>query len=153
MIKLIRLNSAMKMAFSIFNFKCKMTMAFFSTNLLWSTGGIQTGLSYAARWDTHRLVHTMGGFCSFFIVPLYNMDREEKNTYKAKPLSWNGTWVETGAFPWRVGGNKFFLRFPIPCPFCPCGLPLFQLRYRFISGALPCTVFNQFNTVLQRGKV
>ena len=37
-------------------------------------------------------------------------------------------WVETGAFPWRVGGGKFCLRFSIRCAFCPYGLPLFQLR-------------------------
>ena len=45
-------------------------------------------------------------------------------------------WVETGAFPWRVEGGKFCLRFTMgrafcPCGsplFCPCGLPLFQLR-------------------------
>ena len=36
-------------------------------------------------------------------------------------------WVETEAFPWRVGGDKFYLRFFYWCAFGPCGLPLFQL--------------------------
>ena len=42
-------------------------------------------------------------------------------------------WVETGAFPWRVGGGKFCLRFSVQCAFahatCHC----------FNSGTLPCT--------------
>ena len=59
--------------------------------------------------------------------------------YKATFLSWNGTWVEAGAFPWRVGGAKFGLKFFIRCVFCPCGLPLCQLRYCFNSDVLPCT--------------
>ena len=33
-------------------------------------------------------------------------------------------WVETGAFPWRVGGSKLFMRFSVQCAFCPCGLLL-----------------------------
>ena len=37
-------------------------------------------------------------------------------------------WVENRAFPWRVGGGKFCLRFSIPCAFCPSGLPPFQHR-------------------------
>ena len=36
--------------------------------------------------------------------------------------------VETGAFPWRVGGGKFCLRVSNECTFCPSGLPLLQLR-------------------------
>ena len=38
--------------------------------------------------------------------------RQIRNNYehKAKSLSWNGPWVVTGAFPWRVGGNIFSLR-------------------------------------------
>ena len=58
---------------------------------------------------------------------------------EAKSLSWNDLWVETGAFPWRVKGGQFCLRLSIWCMFCPCGVPLFQLRYRFNSGTLPCT--------------
>ena len=42
-------------------------------------------------------------------------------------------WVETGALPWRVGGDKFCLRFSIQCAFCPCGLPLFQQCVSFFS--------------------
>ena len=38
-----------------------------------------------------------------------------------------GPWVERGAFPWRVAGGTFCLRFSIRCTFCPYGLPLFQL--------------------------
>ena len=57
--------------------------------------------------------------------------------YKAKSLSWNGTRVETGAFPWASRRGKFCLRFSVPCAFCPCGLPLFQMRDRFNSGTLP----------------
>ena len=45
-----------------------------------------------------------------------------------RSLSWNGTWVWTEVLPWRVGGGKFCLRLSIPYAFCPCGLPLFQLR-------------------------
>ena len=45
-----------------------------------------------------------------------------KRNYKTKPLSW------TGVFPWRVAGDKFCLRFSIRCAFCPCGLPLLQLK-------------------------
>ena len=41
-------------------------------------------------------------------------------------------WVETGAFPWRVAGDIFCLRLSIKWAFCPCGLPLIQLR------PLPC---------------
>ena len=37
-------------------------------------------------------------------------------------------WVETGAFPWRAKGGKFYSRFPFSCAFCPSGLPQFQLR-------------------------
>ena len=36
-------------------------------------------------------------------------------------------WVETEAFPWRVGGSKVFLRVSYCAHFVPCGLPLFQL--------------------------
>ena len=39
--------------------------------------------------------------------------------------------------PWRVGRGKFRLQFSIRYVFCPCGLPLFQLRdfalYRLIK--------------------
>ena len=48
-------------------------------------------------------------------------------------------WVETGAFLWRVGGGTFCLRFSIQCAYCPCGLPLFQLRYHSNPGTLPST--------------
>ena len=67
-------------------------------------------------------------------------DRHIVQTYgnKAKFLSWNGTWVETGAFSWRAGWGKFCLRLSIGCVFCPSGLPLFQRRYRFNSGTLRC---------------
>ena len=59
--------------------------------------------------------------------------------YKAKRLSWNGTWVEKGAFPWRVGGDKFRMRFSLGCAFCPCGLPLSQLR-DFALYLIGCTM-------------
>ena len=55
-----------------------------------------------------------------------------KYVYKAKSLSWNGTWVETGAFPWRVGGAN-----------SACG-SLSGARFThavchcFNSGTLPC---------------
>ena len=47
-------------------------------------------------------------------------------------------WVETGAFPWRVGGDKVCLRFSMGGVFCPCDLPLFRLTHRFDSRTLPC---------------
>ena len=55
------------------------------------------------------------------------------NTHKQGPefkqsLSWNR------AFSWRVRGGKFCLQFFYGCAFCPCGLPLFQLRCRSNSG-------------------
>ena len=44
------------------------------------------------------------------------------------------SWVETAALLWRVAGGKFCLWSSVRCAFCPCGLPLFQLRDRFDSG-------------------
>ena len=57
-------------------------------------------------------------------------DAARKKNYTAKSLSQNSTWIETGAFPWRVGGGKFCLQSSYCAYFAPCGLPLFQLRYR-----------------------
>ena len=54
--------------------------------------------------------------------------------YKAKSLSWNGTWAETRPFPWRVGGDKVFLLVFSLCTFCAMRLATvltlvpFQLR-------------------------
>ena len=53
--------------------------------------------------------------------------------------------VWTGAFRWRVGGGKFCLRFSVGCAFCPCGLPLFQLR----DFALYTRISNQTQNHLQ----
>ena len=47
--------------------------------------------------------------------------------HQEKSLSSNGTRVERGAFSWRVRGDKFF-RFSTRYSFCPCDLPLSQLR-------------------------
>ena len=55
-------------------------------------------------------------------------------------------WVETGAFPWRVGGGQFCLRSSIWCAFCPCGLPLFQLRCCFSLGTCRS---NKINTAVE----
>ena len=43
---------------------------------------------------------------------------ETKNPYKAKSRSWNGIWLRTGAFSWRVEGGKCFLRVFLLCAFC-----------------------------------
>ena len=45
-------------------------------------------------------------------------------------------WVGMGAFPWRVGGDKFYFLAFVQRAFCPCGLPLLQLWCRFNSGTL-----------------
>ena len=71
----------------------------------------------------------------------YNSDRWRYSTKRS-------ALVETGAFPWRVAGRKFCSRFPVTWTFCPCGLPLFQLRYCFNSCALLCigsfSILNSF---------
>ena len=53
----------------------------------------------------------MKGWLFFSEILLYC-----KKGYKAKSLSWNR------AFPWRVGGGEFCLRFSIRCAFCPMRL-------------------------------
>ena len=60
---------------------------------------------------------------------------------KEKLPSWNGTWVETGAFPWRVGGGKWFLRVFLLCAFCAMRLATVSTQIPFSSGALLCAAF------------
>ena len=48
--------------------------------------------------------------------------------YKAKFLSWNGAWVETGRSHGESEGVNFSWGFSYCVHFAPCGLPLFQLR-------------------------
>ena len=69
-------------------------------------------------------VSTLGFSLVFFLTAVcfqFSL-KMKKFSHKAKSLSWNGTWVETGAFRWRAEGDKFCLRFPIGCAFCPMRL-------------------------------
>ena len=75
-------------------------------------------------------------------VPQFGMGQPKTSkksvfwTPDQKAYTKQSPWVETRALPWRVGGAKFWLRFSVQCAFCPCGLPLFQLKYRFNSGTV-----------------
>ena len=57
----------------------------------------------------------------FFIqvsLPLcFNTETQSKVPELKRSLSWSSTWVETGVFPWRVGGGKLFGRVFLLCAF------------------------------------
>ena len=76
---------------------------------------------------TARVVYVIGPDHKVKALIVYPATSGRNFKYDAKSLSWNGPWVETGAFPWRVEGDKLCLRFSNGRTFGPCGLPLFQL--------------------------
>ena len=89
---------------------------------------IFTGKTSVVKRYVHRFFSQQyRATVSFIFLPLFSLPISTIILYKAKSLSWHGTSVETGAFPWRVAGDNFCLRFFITWAFCPCGLPLFQL--------------------------
>ena len=99
---------------------------------------------FACKYSRWRLLDFYDPRCGVILfssstLSNYFFRTTNNSRYKANSLSWNGTSIETGAFPGRDGGGKVCLRFSVRNTFCPCGLPHFQLRYRFNSGALPCT--------------
>ena len=61
---------------------------------------------------------------------------QQKNSTRQSPWVEAVSELKQGRFLWRVRGDKFCLRFSIRYAFCPCGLPLFQLRCRFNWGTL-----------------
>ena len=69
-----------------------------SKSIDWNTNLV--GIGRKSRVLAHLFCHFPAGGESLHLT-----------SYKAKPLSWNGTWVEARAFPWRGGGGKFCLRF------------------------------------------
>ena len=74
-----------------------------------------------------------------FVLHCWMKWKTQKVTYKAKSLSWNSLWVEIGAFPWWVGGDKFSLRFfYVHARFAHAACHCFN------SGALLCTEPRKF---------
>ena len=63
------------------------------------------------------------GVLYVFFFNYENGKKAEENimnlAYKAKRMSRNGSWVETGAFPRRVGGDKFPIIMSIQCLITP----------------------------------
>ena len=77
----------------------------------------------------------------FVYSPLWKIIVFGGRLFRGGRLFWQIRYTVCGcnrAFPWRVGGGTFCLRFSIRCAFCPCGLPLFQLGDFALYGETCC---------------
>ena len=106
---------------------------------------LKISASYSSRWAALRLTS------SAHVLSLLCLERKadcKAHTdlwyfkriflpYFISPCAKRSLWVETEAFPWRVGEGKLWLWLSIRCAFCSCGLPLLQLRHCFNLGTLP----------------